>query len=988
MNTKIYLKALSAADLLINSFKLKNSSEVDKQINMLTNNEEVKSNIALAIAEENKAVIIDEIKTILKAREPKTINDPKVIVNNIVNLLKEKKENDVLNIIENLVNSISAVQYSKQINDDLNTNNLISLRGTIYKILTEKRTEEDRTIRKIARKAKIKLSDSDINKIRDDIISGNTTGRAGVIAKGLLESRAGRILLIDFKNKSDSLISNTQQLLKNISSTPVLVKTTDSIKSTLNDIKQGNLKNLANDAKKLIDAKNAAEKKLIVGTAAKLGIHVSDQTYDKIKIGIGMTTPVGIAKTIVSQIGKTETGKKLINGIKNRTKSLLHKNKHDNAQVAINTTRVDLERAKVDAKLNPTEENKKKVELLEKRLAELQNISGSYQKQATNDKAVIETKALVDVAKNQLKNATESLNKVKDALVLAKNNPVVQKTLNESSKVASNVVSNASKVLEESKRLAKEKAQAAIESAKKLASVVKSNPSVVKIVDNTIAIKNKVASIPAVIAVKDAGKSALTAIKNVSVTGLVKDALALNKAKADLEKKVIVSTASKLGINVSDKNYDKIRLGLAMTTPIGAAKVIADKLNQTNTGKKLFGNIRNKVSNAMKHKKADDAKSNAQLLADEAKRIAEDAKSKLNSAKKSNDSIIKISAEEAKKDAAEAKKRAEEAARAAKILADHAKASSAATEVRGIVEVAQMKVDAAKKIVVELNERLKRAQEASKSKVKIAKELAKGGVGLANEQLSIAQLENEIRLAKKAVEKAELQLAAAQIEVRKSQQTATQSGNKVTNYLANKPAIQAQINKIGETKESAKKAVEALKAGDKKEVINAAKDLAAKANQLKVGAYKSVGAAVGIELSDNNVKELEKARKALKAINEARKAAKAAKAAGLALKAGAKMKNLMKGPAALIIAVIAIILEKTLKLDEDDFGKCNPGDFDLNNIPGWAKKVIDLIPGLGELFDLIGINYVLNKDALLINQVMKMDYVIQIANLRSEVMVL
>ena len=67
-----------------------------------------------------------------------------------------------------------------------------------------------------------------------------------------------------------------------------------------------------------------------------------------------------------------------------------------------------------------------------------------------------------------------------------------------------------------------------------------------------------------------------------------------------------------------------------------------------------------------------------------------------------------------------------------------------------------------------------------------------------------------------------------------------------------------------------------------------------------------------------------------------------------------KMKNLLKGPAAFTIATIAIILEKTLNLDKNDFAKCKAGDFDLTSVPDWAKKVVDIIPGLSELFDLVG----------------------------------
>ena len=66
------------------------------------------------------------------------------------------------------------------------------------------------------------------------------------------------------------------------------------------------------------------------------------------------------------------------------------------------------------------------------------------------------------------------------------------------------------------------------------------------------------------------------------------------------------------------------------------------------------------------------------------------------------------------------------------------------------------------------------------------------------------------------------------------------------------------------------------------------------------------------------------------------------------------MSKLKSGPAALIIAIIAVILENVLKLDPDEFGDCRSDEFEFGRLPSFVKTIISLVPGLGELFDLIG----------------------------------
>jgi hypothetical protein len=81
-----------------------------------------------------------------------------------------------------------------------------------------------------------------------------------------------------------------------------------------------------------------------------------------------------------------------------------------------------------------------------------------------------------------------------------------------------------------------------------------------------------------------------------------------------------------------------------------------------------------------------------------------------------------------------------------------------------------------------------------------------------------------------------------------------------------------------------------------------------------------------------------------KDLENAQKAAKAAKLI-------AKLKG---GPAGALMGLLTMILKETLNLDPDDYKSCPSGWFDLNNIPDIAKKIIENIPFLSSIFELIG----------------------------------
>jgi hypothetical protein len=901
-----YFNASRAADNLKNLFKTKNNSNVDIQINNLTNDDNIKLNIADALTSDNSDILIDIIYSELKKREvfDKMDNQQK-IVNELIALIRTGNEQKVSSFIDTIVNFISASEYNNQLNLALSNNDDKSLSNIIYQLLVEKLNDQDNIIKKIGRKLGLNIKDTNIGAVKNSIMLGTAKGQIKNLEKKLLESKEGQLVLNELKKNSINVVNDVKSTLRNLSIIPRGNKKSSISTNSLNDIKDGHLKKLIFDVMALNYTNTIIEKRLIINTANKLGIHLSNDAYTKTILDISTSSPNDVTKSIVDQLSKYKIGKKIIKGIKSKAITLSNRDKANNADTMANNLRLDIEKAKIDAAVSGRSSDVEKIKLLQAKLIELENISKVLKEHADNTQVYDDSRNLINIAAKKSREAKINLDKVRDALNTASSDPIVERTLRQALIVAEDQNKRANITFNAAKNYIQNKWNSASSSSKKIENININNPEIIKTINKSIEIKNKISGVPEVIEAKSAGKSALSNIKHGNVKGLVNDVIRLNKAKAALEKKIIVGTAAKLGVKISDKNYDRLRMAMASTTPMGAAKTLIVVLSKTPAGKKLINNIKQKATNAVKHNKAQDANIHAEFITEEARRLNEEA----NISNNPNDKIA----------AKEALKKAEDARNAASILNEHAIAASAVTETKSLIEVARMKLSEAKNNVTKLNEKLNFTKESKER----------------------ASIENDIKLANLAVDNAEMGLADAQVTVKKFEQESANTGNKVINYLQTRPQIQAEINKLGETKESAKKAVEALKSGDKKEIISSAKDLMQQKTELTKGAYKSAGSAVGLNLSDQDVKEIQKAQKA------AKNAAKAGKAA-------MKMKNLLKGPAAFIIAIVAIILEKTLNLDEDDFAKCKAGDFDLSSIPDWAKKVIDMIPGLGELFDLIG----------------------------------
>jgi hypothetical protein len=66
------------------------------------------------------------------------------------------------------------------------------------------------------------------------------------------------------------------------------------------------------------------------------------------------------------------------------------------------------------------------------------------------------------------------------------------------------------------------------------------------------------------------------------------------------------------------------------------------------------------------------------------------------------------------------------------------------------------------------------------------------------------------------------------------------------------------------------------------------------------------------------------------------------------------MEKLSSGPAVLIILALELILYNVLNLDPSNFKDCPKGQYDLNKLPEAVKTIISLVPGLSDIFDMIG----------------------------------
>ena len=95
----------------------------------------------------------------------------------------------------------------------------------------------------------------------------------------------------------------------------------------VSNISRGNFKGVVSDVKEIKRKKDALEKKLIVGAASKVGIKISDKNYDRLRMGMASTTPIGAALTLTKVLAKTPQGKSLIKKIKKEGNNIVDNRK-------------------------------------------------------------------------------------------------------------------------------------------------------------------------------------------------------------------------------------------------------------------------------------------------------------------------------------------------------------------------------------------------------------------------------------------------------------------------------------------------------------------------------------------------------------------------------------------------------------------------------------------------------------------------------------
>jgi hypothetical protein len=129
-----------------------------------------------------------------------------------------------------------------------------------------------------------------------------------------------------------------------------------------NNLRRGNFRGVGNDLMELKRKKDAAEKRLIVGAASRVGIKISDKNYDRLRMAMASTTPVGAALTLTKVLAKTPQGKSLINKIKKEGNTIIdsrRKKKEDDDQYRLRLQREMNQRIQEETRRKELEYNRR-----------------------------------------------------------------------------------------------------------------------------------------------------------------------------------------------------------------------------------------------------------------------------------------------------------------------------------------------------------------------------------------------------------------------------------------------------------------------------------------------------------------------------------------------------------------------------------------------------------------------------------------------------
>jgi hypothetical protein len=395
-------------------------------------------------------------------------------------------------------------------------------------------------------------------------------------------------------------------------------------------------------------------------------------------------------------------------------------------------------------------------------------------------------------------------------------------------------------------------------------------------------------------------------IKIEEIKSFIPEAIKLENVKYNFEKKLLIDNAKKINLDINDNNYENMLLKMSApsTNVEPIIKQLISNLESQFEGTILLNNIKNKVENAIKYTKYCNASKLIKKLRRELKNL------KINSIKTNvNQDIQKLI--QLKKDYSTAKELRE-------LVKDFVLKSYAVEEMKFLLEVGKMKESEAIKNFDYIKDTLKNENKNDEN----IKDVISNAYNVAKKTKDkFSRLRKEIKKIGADMNK-QLNLATIKLDAFLK----LESNNKMINLL------NAQDRNI----ESTKITTDHLKNMHLKQIVINNQNSIDK-NKMAGGYYIDYN--INRTITDNDV----------------------IKYGAIDPKIAQLMDKLKDGQTSLVVATIAVLLEKGLKLKPNKFGKCPQGQFDFSNVPEWTKRAIDSIPELGDLIDKIGNNLCMKK---------------------------
>jgi hypothetical protein len=388
----------------------------------------------------------------------------------------------------------------------------------------------------------------------------------------------------------------------------------------------------------------------------------------------------------------------------------------------------------------------------------------------------------------------------------------------------------------------------------------------------------------------------------------IPDAIKLENTKYNLEKKLLIDISKKLSLNINETNYDETLLKMISPNLEPNIETLVNNLSSDLEGQVLLSNIKNKVYNAIKYIKYLNINKIVRKLKKDLKNTRT-SNIRVNDDNERIEEIIKL------------RDNYKIARKLRAYIKDFVIKSYAVEEIKFLLEVAKMKETQAINNYNKIKETLKERKKDSESDENV-KDVLDNAYEIA------ITAKNKISNLRKQIKKiaADLNKELNLISVKLDTTLKLESNNEIVKLL----------NEEDKNKESTDSVLNHLKNMHLKQiVINNQKSY--DKNILADGYYIDYN--LNMKLTDEDIR----------------------KYGSIHPKVANLMYKLKDGQTSLMIATIAVLLEKGLKLGSDKLGKCPKGTFDFSNIPEWTKRAIDSIPELGELIDIIGNHLCMKK---------------------------